>query len=130
MNDHIWFEDYVRKQPVHYLFLRDSQYAEAMVSSYINAYQNTDSILANNMGDGKMAFVSREDCALAAACAAMSDWEDRVININGPELLSIAEFIAIANDVTGHNVKYVPITDEQQYEFFDSIGVPRTTEEL
>ncbi len=77
-----------------------------------------------------MAYISRDNCALAAACAAMSDWEDRVVNVNGPELLTIAEYIHIANQVTGHNVKYVEISDEEQYAFFDSIGVPRTTEEM
>jgi NAD(P)H dehydrogenase (quinone) len=101
-----------------------------MVSNYVNAYENTDNVLANNMADGKMAYISRDDCALAAACAAMSDWEDRVVDVNGAELLSIGEYIAIANEVTGHNVKYVPISDEEQYEFFDSIGVPRTTDDM
>lgn len=71
------FEAYVKEQPIHYLFLRDSQYAEAMISSYVNAYENTDNELAINMGNGKMAFVSRDDCALACAYAAMSDLEDR-----------------------------------------------------
>ena len=130
VNDHIWFEEYVRKQPIHYLFMRNSQYVEAMISRYILAYQNLNNTVETNMGEGKMAFISRDDCAFAAAYAAMSDWEDRVVNVNGPELLSLAEFVAIGNAVTGHNVKYVPITDEQQYEFFDSIGVPRTTEEM
>lgn len=130
VNDHVWFEAYVKEQPIHYLFLRDSQYAEAMVSNYVNAYENTNNILANNMADGKMAFISRDDCALACAYAAMSDWEDRVIDVNGAELLTIEEYIKIANEVTGHDVKYVPISDEEQYEFFDSIGVPRTTEEM
>ena len=130
VNDHVWFEAYVKEQPIHYLFLRDSQYAEAMVSNYVNAYENTDNILANNMGDGKMAYISRDDCALAAACAAMSDWQDRVIDVNGAEILTIAQYIDIANQVTGHNVKYVEISDEEQYAFFDSIGVPRTTEEM
>ncbi len=130
VNDHVWFEAYVKEQPIHYLFLRDSQYAEAMVSNYINAYENTGNVLANNMGSGKMAFISRDDCAEAAACAAMSDWTDRVIDVNGAELLTIGEYIAIANEVTGHNVKYVEIDDEQQYAFFDSIGVPRTTEDM
>lgn len=101
-----------------------------MVSNYVNAYENTGSILANNFADGKMAYISRDDCALAAACAAMSDWEDRVIDVNGPELLTIGEYIAIANEVTGHDVKYVAISDEEQYEFFDSIGVPRTTDDM
>lgn len=130
VNDHVWFEAYVKEQPINYLFLRDSQYAEAMVSNYVNAYEATNGVLANNMGNGKMAFISRDDCALAAAYAAMSDWENRVIDINGPELLTIGEYIAIANEVTGHNVKYIEISDEEQYEFFDSIGVPRTTEEM
>lgn len=130
VNDHVWFEAYVKEQPIHYLFLRDSQYAEAMVSNYINAYENTGNVLANNMCDGKMAYISRDDCALACACAAMSDWEDRIVDVNGAELLTIAEYIAIANEVTGHDVKYVPISDEEQYAFFDSIGVPRTTDDM
>lgn len=130
VNDHVWFEAYVKEQPIHYLFLRDSQYAEAMISNYVNAYEHTDNVLANNMGDGLMAYISRDDCALACACAAMSDWQDRVIDVNGAEQLTIAQYIAIANEVTGHDVKYVEISDEQQYAFFDSIGVPRTTEEM
>lgn len=130
VNDHVWFEAYVKEQPIHYLFLRDSQYAEAMVSNYINAYTNTDNVLANNMEDGKMAYISRDDCAVACAYAAMSDWQDRVIDVNGAELLTIGEYIAIANDVTGHDVKYVAISDDEQYAFFDSIGVPRTTDDM
>ncbi len=130
VNDHVWFEAYVKEQPIHYVFLRDSQYAEAMVSNYINAHENTNDVLANNMSDGKMAYISRDDCALACAYAAMSDYQDEIININGAELLTIAEYVAIANSITGFEVKYVPITDEQQYEFFDSIGVPRTTDDM
>ncbi|MBR2831408.1 MAG: NmrA family NAD(P)-binding protein [Oscillospiraceae bacterium] len=130
VNDHVWFEAYVKSRPIHYLFMRNSQYAEAMVSSYVNAYETTDSVLANNMGQGRMAYVSRDDCALAAACAAMSDWEDRVVDVNGAELLTIGEYVAIANEVTGRGVRYVEISDEEQYAFFDSIGVPRTTEDM
>ena len=130
VNDHVWFEAYVKEQPIHYLFLRDSQYAEAMVSNYVNAYENTENVLANNMGNGKMAFISRDDCALTCVCAAMSDLEDQMIDVNGAEQFSIGQYIEIANEVTGHNVKYVEITDEQQYAFFDSIGVPRTTEDM
>ncbi len=130
VNDHVWSEAYMKEQPIHYLFLRDSQYAEAMVSNFINAVENTNGILANNMGEGQMAFISRDDCALAAACAAMSDWQDRVIDVNGPELLTIGEYLAIASEVTGKKVEYQYIDDETQYAFFDSIGVPRTTEDM
>ena len=103
---------------------------EAMVSNSVNALENTGGVLANNMGDGKMAFISRDDCAAAAAYAAMSDWSDRVVDVNGPELLTIADYLAIASDVTGRKVTYRYIDDEEQYAFFDSIGVPRITEDI
>lgn len=130
VNDHVWTENYIKEQPIHYLIIRDSQYAEAMVSSFIEAYERTNGVLANNMGEGKMAFISRDDCATAAAYAAMSDLVDEVLNINGAELLTIADFLKIASEVTGKEVVYKYITDNEMYAYFDSIGVPRTTEEM
>lgn len=130
VNDHVWTEAYIKEQPIHYLFLRDSQYCEAMVSFVIDAVENTNGVLSNNMGDGKMAYVSRDDCAKAAAFAAMSDWNDRIVDINGPELLTVNDYVAIASEVIGKKVVYYSITDDQMYAYFDSIGVPRTTEEM
>lgn len=130
VNDHVWTKAYIKSQPIHYLFMRDSQYAEAMVSNFLFAADNTGGVLANNMGEGKMAFISRDDCAVAAAYAAMSDWQDRIVDVNGPELLTIGEYLKIASDVTGKKVIYKYINDDEQYAFFDSIGVPRTTEEM
>ena len=60
----------------------------------------------------------------------MSDWEDRIVDINGAELLTIAQYMAIASEVTGKKTEYQYINDDEMYEFFDSIGVPRTTEEM
>ena len=127
VNDHVWFEQYIRSQPIHYLILRNSQYAEAMITSYMFAHESNHDLIANNMGDGKMALISRLDCAKAAAAAAMSDWEDRVIDVNGAQLLTISEFLSIGNAVTGLNVRYHAISDEENYAFFDAMGVPRKT---
>ncbi len=128
VNDHIWTEGYIKSQPVHYLIMRNSQYAEAMVASFLEAFEKQGGVLTNNMGDGKMAFISRDDCAEAAAYAAMSDWQDRVVNVNGSELMTIARFLEIASSVTGKKVTYKYVTDEENYAQFDAIGVPRTTE--
>lgn len=130
VNDHIWTEAYIKETPLHYLFMRNSQYAEAMVSIVLDSIENTNGILANNMGEGHMAFISRDDCAKAAAYAAMSDWKDRVVDINGAELMTISKFVEIASEVLHKKAEYKYITDEEQYAFFDSIGVPRTTEEM
>lgn len=131
ISDHKYTEGYIRQQPLRYVFLRDCQYAEAMVSAYEEAYENTNGMLSNNMGSGQMAYVSRDDCAVAAAyVAAGAGGDDSIYYISGPEAMTISRYVEIASEVTGKKVVYNEITDEQMYDYFDSIGVPRTTEEM
>ncbi|WP_342416070.1 NAD(P)H-binding protein [Paenibacillus sp. FSL R10-2782] len=126
--DHVYTEDYIKSVGLDYIFLRNSQYAEAMVTNYFT-YVKSDGVLKNNQGDGKMAYISRKDCAKAVAYAlAASNYHEAILNINGPELITMSDFIEIGNEVTGHHVTYKQITDEENYSVFDAMGVPRTTD--
>ncbi|WP_067837573.1 NAD(P)H-binding protein [Amphibacillus sediminis] len=126
--DHIFTENYVKGVGLDYIFLRNSQYAEAMISNYFT-YVKGDGVLKNSQGNGKMAYISRKDCAKAIAHALLSDtYHQAILNINGPELLTISDFIEIGNNITGHQVIYKEITDEENYAIFDAMGVPRTTD--
>ena len=124
--DHAWTESYVENTDLDYIFLRNSQYAEAMISNYFAMAET--GVLANNQADGKMAYISRQDCATAAAYAMASDLEHSILNINGPELMTISDFVAIGNEATGKTVKYQAVSDEEDYAIFDKMGVPRTTD--
>ncbi|WP_137597993.1 NAD(P)H-binding protein [Paucilactobacillus kaifaensis] len=125
--DHAWTESYVENTALDYIFLRNSQYTEAMISNYFAMIE--PGVLGNNQGDGKMAYISREDCAIAAAHAVANDYLHReILNINGPELITITDLVEIGNEVTGNSVKYNEVTDEEDYEIFDKMGVPRTTD--
>ena len=125
--DHAWTESYVENTSLDYIFLRNSQYAEAMITNYF-AMQDAG-VVANNQSDGKMAYISRQDCALAAAFALANPYLHReILNINGPELLTMAQFVEIGNQVTGNSIKYQSVTDEEDYKIFDQMGVPRTTD--
>lgn len=126
--DHVYTEDYIKSVGLDYIFLRNSQYAEAMVTNYFT-YVKSDGVLKNNQGDGKMAYISRKDCAKAVAYAlATSNYHEAILNINGPELITMSDFIEIGNKVTGHHITYKQITDEENYAIFDAMGVPRTTD--
>ncbi|AWB46584.1 nucleoside-diphosphate sugar epimerase [Paenibacillus sp. CAA11] len=126
--DHVFTEEYIQSAQLDYIFLRNSQYAEAMITNYFT-YVKGDGVLKNNQGDGKMAYISRKDCAKAVAYAlASSDYHASILNINGPELMTIADFIEIGNKVTGNHVTYRAITDDENYAVFDAMGVPRTTD--
>lgn len=125
--DHAWTEAYVQSTDLDYVFLRNSQYAEAMISAYFASVGQ--GFMANNAGDGKMAFVSRRDCALAAAHVLANPFLHReVLNINGVEAMTMARFVEIGNEVTGNHLEFRAIDDDEQYAVFDAMGVPRTTE--
>ncbi|MDK2968614.1 NAD(P)H-binding protein [Lacrimispora sp.] len=126
--DHAFTEDYIKKTGLDYIFLRNSQYAEAMITNYFT-FAKMDGILKNSQGDGKMAYISRKDCAKAIAYSLVSEnYHKSILNINGPQLMTISEFIEYGNQVTGNQVTYEELTDEENYAVFDSMGVPRTTD--
>lgn len=126
--DHAFTEKYIEEQGLDYIFLRNSQYAEAMITNYFT-FVKMGGVMKNSQGDGKMAYISRKDCAKAAAHALATDrYTKSILNINGPELMTITDFVNIGNKVTGNNVRYEEVTDEENYAIFDAMGVPRTTD--
>lgn len=127
--DHIYTEEYIKEVGLNYIFMRNSQYAEAMITNYFT-FVRADGVLKNSQGDGKMAYISRKDCAKAVAYALHrgAEYSRAILNINGLELMTITQFIEYGNKATGHHITYKELTDEENYQVFDAMGVPRTTD--
>lgn len=126
--DHQYTEDYIKSTDLIYIMLRDAQYCEAMISIFEEA-ADSGGVLSNNMGDGRIAHVARNDCAEAAVCVAAGAGEDNhIYYITGPTANTMEEFVAIGSEVTGKKVVYKYIDDDEMYAFFDSIHIPRKME--
>lgn len=127
--DHIYTERYIQEAGLDYQFMRNSQYAEAMITNYFT-YAKMNAPLTNSQGDGLMAYISRKDCAKAIAYALhrSSEFSKKIWNINGLELMTISTFCAIGDVSTGNHVPFVNVTDEENYQIWDAMGVPRTTD--
>lgn len=126
--DHGYTESIIQNTDLDYIFLRNSLFAEAFISDYMRAVNSGEDSIEKNMGDGKVWFISRRDAALSAACALNNDLLHRaILNINGIEPFTYDKFLKVGNEVTGNNIKYVRKTDQELYDYFDSIGVPRDT---
>jgi NAD(P)H dehydrogenase (quinone) len=79
----------------------------------------------HNNGAGRTAYVSREDCAAAAAAVLTSDGhEDRVYDITGPELVSQADLAALVTSITGRAVEAVEIDDATAAQALVDVGLP------
>lgn len=82
-------------------------------------------------GEGRLAPVSKLDIVRCAACCLLDpDFHGgATYEISGPELLSFREIAALAADIHGIPIEYVPVSPQERLEYFDSLGYPRTYDE-
>jgi NAD(P)H dehydrogenase (quinone) len=123
--DHRATEELMERSGVAWTFLRDSQYSEAIAMAVVPPALMRGN-LPDNAHEGRIAFVSRDDCiACAVAVLTSPGHENRAYDITGPDLLTFPKALEMAAEIAGRPIDYRPVTDEQMFEYFDSLGVPR-----
>lgn len=121
----------IRESGLRWTMLRDAQYAEA-ISDVAAPTALKHGKLQSNSADGRMAFVSRHDC-VAAAVAVLhkpSEHRNKVYHITGPELLNWTDIARILSEVTGRDIPYEAMSEEEQFAIFDKMGVPREATDI
>ena len=53
----------IQNTSLDYIFLRNSLFVEAFTSDYLRAVEAKETTISKNMGDGRVWFISRKDCA-------------------------------------------------------------------
>ena len=111
--DHAKTEAYIKELGFTYTFLRDNFYLD-FFKSLVFEYDE----IRGPAGLGKVSAVARKDTsAVAAAILQEPDkWANQTLNLTGPEDLSMAEIVALVNEVTGSQAVYVDETVEEAYE--------------
>jgi NAD(P)H dehydrogenase (quinone) len=122
--DHYGTEQALTQSKLGFTSLRNNIYMEMLPSTLQRALAS--GVLASATGDGKAAYVTREDCARAAAAALASTFDERrTLDITGPEAHSYSELAAIASEITGRAVNFVPLTLEVLIGHMVAAGLPR-----
>lgn len=106
--DHAGTEAFLEKSSMSFTSLRNSLYADLLLQALPNAVKSGQWITAR--GQAKAAFVTREDCARAAAAALSSTRTEReFIDITGPEAIDSAAIAAIASELSGKQIAHVSV---------------------
>src|SRR5687767_14239635 len=128
--DHRATEEHLEKSGAAWTFLRDSQYSEAIAGAMVPPALAMGR-KPENAGNGRVAFVSREDCvACATEVLLQSGHENRAYDITGPELMSIPQALAMASEIAGKPIVVEPVDDAGMFAYFDSLGVPRHASDI
>jgi NAD(P)H dehydrogenase (quinone) len=121
--DHYGTEQALAESGLGWTVLRNAWYQE-------NLFHSLPSVLASGKwfsaaGDGKVAHVSREDAAYAAAAALAAQPNGNArYDITGSESLTTKEIAKLASAATGKPIEVVSVTDEQLKQGMIAAGMP------
>lgn len=107
--DHAATERAITAAGLDYTFLRDNLYSDLLFSTLPGAIAGGQ--LVDARGNGKVAWVTREDCAHVAA-AVLADPAYRgkqVFDVTGPAAISSEELAKIASEVSGKLVRHISV---------------------
>jgi len=122
--DHRGTEEALTESKIGWTVLRENIYMDLLLMSIPQAIKMGK--LFNAIGDGKAAYITREDCARSAAAALVSLYDGRrVLEITGPDAVSQYEVATTASQVTGQEISYVPLELETVIQNMVSAGLPR-----
>ncbi|MDO9355420.1 MAG: SDR family oxidoreductase [Solirubrobacteraceae bacterium] len=127
--DHAGTEQAIRESGMEWTFLRNNVYAEGLVIAGTQAVAS--GTLLTNAGDGGTAYVTRNDCARAAAAVVTTDGhEHEAYDITGPEALTQAELAALLSEVTDKPVALEQLDDDAYFDRLYDAGIPQETADL
>lgn len=126
--DHLATEEALAASGLPWTTLRNNLYSEFQLPTLQQAAASGQ--LVTNAGAGLTAYVTREDCAAAAAAVLLLPEPAQVYDITGPAGVSTADLAALAGRIGGRTVDVVDVTDETYVAGLVSAGLPQPVAEL
>src|ERR1700722_2549109 len=121
--DHLGTEQALKASGLSHTILRMCWYADFLIPTLAPAVASGKLMAAT--GQGGAPYVTREDCARAAAAAlASSDTDNKTWNITGPDLVTYAELAKLASELTGRPVTFEAVTPEERVAQLIAAGTP------
>jgi NAD(P)H dehydrogenase (quinone) len=122
--DHYVTEQALAASTLDWTVLRNNVYTDFLLQSLPRAVATGQLVVV--AGDGKTGYVTREDCARAAAAAlAAHDSGRMTLDITGPAGITQAELAEIVGDVSGQLVAYVPVPADAIVAGMVAAGLPQ-----
>ena len=123
LNSHYWTEHALAASGMGWTALRNNIYAEIILMALGNAFKSGQLFTAT-AGKGR-SYVTREDCARAAA-GALSDGFDgrRILEVSGPAPVTQDQIAAWASEIAGKTVTHVPVPPDALRKGMVDAGLP------
>ncbi|MDS1269482.1 SDR family oxidoreductase [Lipingzhangella sp. LS1_29] len=120
--DHFYTEAHIRASGVRHTFLRPSLYLDL-----VPHFADSDGVIRGPAGQGRVAWVSRDDVANVAVAVLTGgvEHDERSYAITGPEAVTLSETVSRLSSLSGSVVSYVPETWSEALSWRLASGVPQ-----
>ncbi|MBV1927376.1 MAG: SDR family oxidoreductase [Rhodobacteraceae bacterium] len=120
--DHRDTEALIKATGANYTILRNNLYTDLILMGGGQSIGMGQHFAA--AATGKTGYVTRTDCARAAAAALMQEAGSSVLDITGPEAIGQADIAAILSEISGKDIPYIPIPTEDLVQAMVGAGMP------
>jgi NAD(P)H dehydrogenase (quinone) len=108
--DHRRTERILEESGIAWTMLRNQIYANGLVDQAVQIVR--DGGLVTHTPDARVAYVTREDCAAAAAAVlATPGYENKAYNITGPDAIGPRDLVALASEISGKRVELMAYSE-------------------
>ncbi len=120
--DHRRTEQFLQASGVAWTLLRNQIYANGLVDQAEQILR--EGKLVTFTPDARVAYVTREDCAKAAAAVLSTPGhENKAYNITGPDAIGPRELVALAAEIGGKPVQLVVLSEDEYRQELRSAGM-------
>jgi len=127
--DHYATEQALTASSLDWTALRNNVYMDTLLMSLPQAIATGQLMAA--AGNGGVGYVTREDCARAAAAVLKATTTGQtVLDITGLEVVTYAALARIASDISGRPVSYVDVPPQEMVKGMVGAGFPEPVAEL
>jgi NAD(P)H dehydrogenase (quinone) len=121
--DHRRTERLLQESGVAWTLLRNQIYANGLIDQAVQLVR--DGRYVTHTPDARVAYVTREDCAAAAAAVlATPGHENKAYNITGPDAIGPRELVALASEISGKPVELIVLGEAEYRDQLAASGMP------
>jgi NAD(P)H dehydrogenase (quinone) len=118
--DHYATEEHIRQTGLAHTFLRDSMYMD-----FLPFFASPEGVIAGPAGEGKCAWVARDDIAdVAVAVLTQEGHDGRTYELTGPESRTLEWAAEILSDHLGREITYEDESIDEAWESRAHHGAP------
>jgi NAD(P)H dehydrogenase (quinone) len=123
--DHRRTERILQESGVAWTLLRNQIYANGLVDQAEQIVR--DGRYVTHTPNARVAYVTREDCAAAAAAVLTTPGhENKAYNITGPDAIGPRELVALASEISRKPVELIVLSEAEYRRDLSDSGVPDT----